>query len=75
MPTVKEIRKAAKKLKTTKNQRMANKPMLPNASTLRVIKADPRIKRNKEALKAMHEAEMHRKQYINAVKKLKKIVG
>lgn len=74
MPTVKEIRKAAKKLKKVKQARMANKPMLPNANTMRVIRADPKAIRNRQAMQAMHEAEMHRKEYVKAVKKLKKIL-
>jgi hypothetical protein len=38
-----------------------------------VIKADPRVQRMKEAKKLIAEMELRKKQYMNALKKLKKM--
>lgn len=73
MPTVKQLKST--KLRKTSAKFIRNAPRLPNANTLRAIKADPKIKRDKEAIQIIREMEMHRKQYINAAKKLKKIVA
>lgn len=52
---------------------MKNTPKLPNANTYRVIKADPRIQRMKKAKKLIAEMELRKKQYMNALKKLKTV--
>ncbi len=54
MPTVKQLQNAKSKLKKT-NKPTGNKPTIPTAALLRLIAADPRIKRNREFMKQVHE--------------------
>lgn len=54
MPTVKQLQNAKTKLKKT-TKPTGNKPTIPTAALLRLIAADPRIKRNREFMKQVHE--------------------
>ena len=54
MPTAKQIQSARKKLKSTPKPR-GNSPKIPTAALLRIIKADPKVSRNKEFMKRVHE--------------------
>jgi hypothetical protein len=54
MPTVKQIQSARKKLKSRPKPR-GNSPKIPTAALLRIIKADPKVSRNKEFMKRVHE--------------------
>ena len=54
MPTVKQIQNARKKLKSTPKPK-GNSPKIPTAALLRIIKADPKVSRNKEFMKRVHE--------------------
>jgi hypothetical protein len=54
MPTVKQIQSARKKLKSRPKPK-GNSPKIPSAALLRVIKADPKVSRNKEFMKRVHE--------------------
>jgi hypothetical protein len=54
MPTVQQIQSARKKLKSTPKPR-GNSPKIPSAALLRIIKADPKVSRNKEFMKRVHE--------------------
>jgi hypothetical protein len=54
MPTVQQIQSARKKLKSTPKPR-GNSPKIPSAALLRIIKADPKVRRNKEFMKRVHE--------------------
>jgi|TARA_Y100000385_G_scaffold196659_1_gene203666 hypothetical protein len=54
MPTVKQIQSARKKLKSTPKPK-GNSPKIPTAALLRIIKADPKVSRNKEFMKRVHE--------------------
>ena len=54
MPTVKQIQSARKKLKYTPKPK-GNSPKIPTAALLRIIKADPKVSRNKEFMKRVHE--------------------
>jgi hypothetical protein len=54
MPTVKQIQSARKKLKSTPKPK-GNNPKIPTAALLRIIKADPKVSRNKEFMKRVHE--------------------
>ena len=50
MPSAKQLQDARKKLKATPKPK-GNSPRIPSAALLRIIKADPKIKRNKEFVK------------------------
>ena len=54
MPTVKQIQNARKKLKKTPTPK-GNSPKIPSATLLRLIKADPKLRRDKEFMKRAHE--------------------
>ncbi len=54
MPTVKQLQNAKSKLKKT-NKPTGNKPTIPTATLLRLIAADPKIRRNREFMKQVHE--------------------
>jgi hypothetical protein len=54
MPSVKQIQEARKKLKATPKSK-GNAPKIPSAALLRIINADPKIKRNKEFMKRVQE--------------------
>ena len=54
MPTTQQIQSARKKLKSVPKPR-GNSPKIPSAALLRIIKADPKISRNKEFMKRVHE--------------------
>lgn len=54
MPTAKQLQNAKKKLKKT-TKPTGNKPTIPTAALLRLIAADPRIQRNREFMKQVHE--------------------
>lgn len=54
MPTAKQLQNAKSKLKKT-NKPTGNKPTIPTAALLRLIAADPRIQRNREFMKQVHE--------------------
>jgi hypothetical protein len=54
MPTSKELQSARKKLKSTPKPK-GNSPKIPTAALLRIIKADPKVSRNKEFMKRVHE--------------------
>ena len=71
MPTAAQLKSAKKKLRKTAKKSMKNAPKVPNANTYRVIKADPGVQRMKEAKKLIAEMELRKKQYMNALKKLK----
>lgn len=71
MPTAAQIKSAKKKLRKTKKPN--NAPRLPNANTYRVIKADPGVQRMKEAKRLIAEMELRKRQYMNALKKLKRM--
>jgi hypothetical protein len=71
MPTAAQLKSAKKKLRKTAKKSMKNSPKLPNANTYRVIKTDPGVQRVKEAKKLIAEMELRKKQYMNALKKLK----
>jgi hypothetical protein len=54
MPTVKQIQSARKKLKSRPKPK-GNSPKIPSVALLRIIKADPKVSRNKEFMKRVHE--------------------
>jgi len=54
MPTSKELQSARKKLKSIPKPK-GNSPKIPTAALLRIIKADPKVSRNKEFMKRVHE--------------------
>ena len=54
MPTAKQLQNAKTKLKKT-TKPTGNKPTIPTAALLRLIAADPRIKRNREFMKQVQE--------------------
>ena len=54
MPTIKQLQEAKKKLKSTPKPK-GNSPKIPSAALLRIIKADPKVSRNKEFMKRVHE--------------------
>ena len=54
MPTVKQLQNAKTKLKKT-TKPTGNKPTIPTAALLRLIAADPKIKRTREFMKQVHE--------------------
>jgi hypothetical protein len=54
MPSAKQLQDARKKLKATPKPK-GNSPRIPSAALLRIIKADPKIKRNKQFVKRVHE--------------------
>ena len=54
MPSAKHLQDARKKLKTTPKPK-GNSPRIPSAALLRIIKADPKIKRNKQFVKRIQE--------------------
>jgi len=53
MPTTKQLQNAKKKLKKTPKP-LGNSPKIPTAALLRLIAADPKIRRNKEFIKQVH---------------------
>ena len=71
MPTAAQIKSAKKKLRKTKKPKSPR--TLPNANTYRLIKADPRVQRMKEAKRLIAEMELRKRQYMNALKKLKRM--
>ena len=71
MPTVRQLQAAKKKLKVTKKPN--NSPRLPNVATFRIISTDPKTIRIKEMNKYKKEMELRKKQYMNALKKLKRM--
>lgn len=73
MPTTKQLKST--KLRKTSAKSIRNAPRLPSANTYRVILADPRVQRSKEAQRLVAEMVTREKQYKNAIKKLKKIVA
>ena len=72
MPTVRQLQSAMKKLRVTKKPN--NAPKIPNIMTFRIITTDPATIRKKEEITLRREMEMHKKQYMNALKKLKKLI-
>ena len=54
MPTAKQLQNAKSKLKKT-NKPTGNKPTIPTAALLRLIAADPKIRRNREFMKQVQE--------------------
>ena len=54
MPTAKQLQNAKTKLKKT-TKPTGNKPTIPTAALLRLIAADPKIKRNREFMKQVQE--------------------
>tara|TARA_Y100000389_G_C17399738_1_gene484629 strand:+ start:291 stop:512 length:222 start_codon:yes stop_codon:yes gene_type:complete len=73
MPTAAQLRSTKKKLRKTTKKSMKNAPKVPNANTYRVIKTDPGVQRVKEAKKLIAEMELRKKQYMDALKKLKAV--
>ena len=73
MPTVRQLQSAKKKLRPTKKPN--NSPRIPNVATFRIITADPATIRRKNANKYRKEMEAYKKQYMAAMKKLKKAGG
>lgn len=59
MPTVKQLQNAKKKLKMTPKP-TGNKPKLPNRLTYILIGVDPKMKRDREFLKAVREYAKYR---------------
>jgi len=53
-PTIKQLKNAKKKLKSTPKPR-GNTPKIPTATLLRLIAADPKIGRHKAFVKRAHE--------------------
>ena len=54
MPTAKQLQNAKKKLKKTPKP-LGNTPKIPTASLLRLIAADPQIRRNKNFIKQVYQ--------------------
>jgi hypothetical protein len=54
MPTTKQIQDARKKLKKMPKPK-GNAPKIPSSALLRLIANDPKIKRNREFIKRVHE--------------------
>ena len=54
MPSAKQIQEARKKLKVTPRPK-GNASKIPSAALLRIINADPKIKRNREFVKRVNE--------------------
>ena len=54
MPTTKQLQNAKKKLKKTPKP-SGNTPKIPTAALMRLIAADPKIRRNKEFIKRVHQ--------------------
>jgi len=54
MPSAKQIQEARKKIKVTPRPK-GNAPKIPSAALLRIINADPKIKRNREFVKRVNE--------------------
>jgi hypothetical protein len=54
MPTVKQLQNAKKKLKKTAKP-TGNTPKIPTSTLLRLIAADPKIRRNREFMKMVQE--------------------
>jgi hypothetical protein len=54
MPSAKQLQDARKKLKSTPKPK-GNAPKIPSAALLRIINADPKIKRNREFVKRVQE--------------------
>ncbi len=54
MPTAKQLQNAKTKLKKT-TKPTGNKPTIPTAALLRLVAADPKIKRNREFMKQVQE--------------------
>lgn len=54
MPSVKQLQNAKKKLKKTPVSK-GNVPKIPTSALLRLIAADPKIRRNKDFIKRVHE--------------------
>jgi hypothetical protein len=54
MPSARQIQEARKKLKVTPRPK-GNAPKIPSAALLRIINADPKIKRNREFVKRVNE--------------------
>ena len=71
MPTTKQLKTAKTKLKKTRKP--SNTPTLPNANTYRIIATDPGVQRVKQAKKLIAEMELRKRQYMNALKKLKRM--
>lgn len=71
MPTAAQLKSAKKKLRKTRKP--SNAPKLPNANTYRIIATDPGVQRVKQAKKLIAEMELRKRQYMNALKKLKRM--
>lgn len=71
MPTTKQLKTAKNKLKKTRKP--SNAPTLPNANAYRIIATDPGAQRAKQAKKLIAEMELRKRQYMNALKKLKRM--
>ena len=54
MPSAKPLQDARKKLKVTPKPK-GNSPRIPSAALLSIIKAEPKIKRNKQFVKRVRE--------------------
>ena len=54
MPTAKQLQNAKTKLKKT-TKPTGNKPTIPTAALLRLIAADPQIRRNKNFIKQVYQ--------------------
>lgn len=69
MPTVKNLVKAKKKLRSVKKP-TGNQPKI-NRNAFVLAQVDPKIQRKKEAKKLIAEMVLRKKQFDNAQKKLK----
>ena len=54
MPTTKQLQNAKKKLKKTPKP-SGNTPKIPTAALMRLIAADPKIRRNKDFINRVHQ--------------------
>lgn len=71
MPTASQIRSAMKKLRQTKKPN--NAPKLVNRLTYMMMKKDPAIMRKKQENALRKEMQMHKNEYMAAMKKLKNL--
>jgi hypothetical protein len=71
MPTAAQLKSAKKKLRKTKKPKSPR--TLPNRNTYRLIKADPRVQRAEEVKRLIAEMELRKRQYMNALNKLKRM--
>lgn len=72
MPTAAQLRSAKKKLRKVV-KKPNNTPRIVNSYTYIVIKTDPATIRKKEEIKLRKEMQMHKNEYMAAMKKLRNL--